>query len=84
MRPDKRLAMQTRLFNRFSGIKCRGSACRLEQRGSSPVVGMSSEEDFCMSHEAIIAALLALAAYATAKQHAPVKPADAKRDAQIG
>jgi len=35
-----------------------------------------------MSHEAIVAALLALAAYATAAQTSPVKPQEARSDAQ--
>ena len=37
-----------------------------------------------MSHEAIIAALLALAAYATASQNAKLKVEEAKSDAQKG
>ena len=37
-----------------------------------------------MSHETVIAALLALAAYATAAQSTPVKVKDAKGDSQKG
>jgi hypothetical protein len=76
--------MHPKLFNRISGIRSRGFDFGGNREAPSLVISSLSKEGPRMSHEAIIAALLALAAYATATQNTPLKTGEVKSGTQRG